>query len=319
MKKRLMDLVHFNRHIRRPLERGFMLMAIISLILMGVLGATALSADKMVDRKEGGLQSYPVAAGETVYKGALVVISSTGYLEALTDAASKRFAGVAYENKTNTTAAGYGSDGDLNCRVYTAGVFKLVCTSITQAMVGQMMYGVDDQTVDDTTGGTYYISIGRLVQYDSATVGWVDIGQRHLVAGADDVLLAPNSTNMLEVHTWGVVVKAVAGSCSLYLATDYGAYLNSYAAGYVEFCAATGLRLRIGGKGCNLDSTGILQSAYGFAISSGVFKVTGTGLFVLSHKTDPVTTPEEGGIWYNSDQEKLQFATSSGKETVTSA
>lgn len=143
-------------------------------------------------------------------------------------------------------------------------------------------------------------------------IGYID-GRR--------VRYTADSVTKFAIHSWGVIVGGVAGSMSLYLAADYGAYLNSWAAGYLEVCAATGLRLRIGGKGCNLDSTGILQSAYGFSISSGVIRVAsgGTGIFILSFKTDPVTQPEEGAIWYNEDQEKLQFATSSGMETVTSS
>jgi len=140
----------------------------------------ALTADIDVGRKEGVIQAYPVSAGETIYKGALVCIDTDGYLIPATDTASLKFVGIAYEKKVNTTAAGYGSDGDLWCRVYTGGVFKLTCSSIAQTMVGQLLYVVDDQTVDETT--TNSVCVGRLVEYDSATSGWVDIGQRNLSA-----------------------------------------------------------------------------------------------------------------------------------------
>lgn len=169
MKKKIKNLLRFNRHVRRPLRRALMLMAMIGLMLVGVLGMTELSADQEVARKQGGLQSFPVLAAEIIYKGALVCVDATGYLCAAADTAGYKFAGVAYEKCDNT-------DGGKSCRVYTEGVFLLTCTSITQLMVGELMYVADDDVVDDSS--TNYVCAGRLVQYVSATQGWVDIGQR---------------------------------------------------------------------------------------------------------------------------------------------
>jgi len=138
----------------------------------------SLTADKEVTRKESGFQSFPVSAGETIYKGALVCLDADGYLVPAADTAGYKFAGIAYEKKDNAL----GSDGDLWCRVYTEGVHQLVCTDITQPMVGQMMYVRDDQTVDDTS--TNYVAVGILVEYIGAASGWVDIGQRGLTKDA---------------------------------------------------------------------------------------------------------------------------------------
>lgn len=309
MKRAITDLLHFNRDVRRPLKRAFLLMGMVLLITLGMANMAVLAADKEVDRKVGGLQSFPVADGETIYKGALVVVSSTGYLEALTDAASKRFAGVAYEKKDNSG----GSDGTLNCRVYTEGVFLLTATSITQAMVGQMMYGTDDQTIDDTTGGTYYIAVGRLIEYVSDTSGWVNIGQRHLVGGADNILLAPNATKMFEVHTWGIVMA----SNSFYVAADYGAYITSLQAGYLHLVGSTGVSIRVGANIWNVTAAGC-ASAYPVTLTAELV-MSGVGAKVaLAQVPSPSTRPGEGRIWYNSTDKKLEFSTDTGVELITS-
>jgi hypothetical protein len=134
----------------------------------------ALSAAKDVPRKTGEMQSYPVYRTTKIYKGGLVNINATGYAIAATDTAGLVCVGVAYETVDNTS----GSDGDLWVRVYRAGSFKLAATSITQAMVGQLMYVVDDATMDDTAGSTNKVVVGTLEQYESATSGWVNVGQR---------------------------------------------------------------------------------------------------------------------------------------------
>jgi len=153
--------------------RTFMLLMVMAMVLAFNI-PLALAADTQIPRKEAGLQSYPVAETTTIYKGALVCVNTSGYLVPAADTAGYRFKGIAYEQVDNSS----GSNGDLNCRVHTGDVHQLACSSITQAMVGQMMYVVDDSAVDDTA--TNFIAVGRLVQYDSATSGWVDISQRGL-------------------------------------------------------------------------------------------------------------------------------------------
>jgi len=131
---------------------------------------TALTADRDTPRKTGGLQSYPCGV-DVIYKGSLVGIPADGYVEAMVLGTTIKFAGIAEEKVDNSA----GSNGAKNVRVHTTGVFKLNATSITQAMVGQMMYAVDDNTFDDQPGD-YGIPVGILVEYVSATVGWIDIG-----------------------------------------------------------------------------------------------------------------------------------------------
>jgi hypothetical protein len=163
--------------MRKSMHKWFLAMAMTMLIVLGI--PAALSADSQVARKEAGLQSYPVAGSSTqIYKGAFVCLNTSGYLVAGADTAGLRYAGVAYENVLNA-----GSDGDKSCKVHTNGVFLKPASSITQAMVGRMMYLVDDDTFDDSQSD---VPVGVLVRFESTTSGWIDIGQRDLLTGFQD-------------------------------------------------------------------------------------------------------------------------------------
>ena len=156
--------------MKRAFRKWSLLMGMIMLIALGI--PAALSADSQIPRKEGGLQSFPVAGSSTqIYKGAQVCVNTGGFLVAGADTNAYRFVGIAYENVLNA-----GSDGDKACRVHTTGVFLLAAISIEQAMVGRTMYLVDDATFDDTSSNR--IAVGTLVRFESATSGWIDIGQR---------------------------------------------------------------------------------------------------------------------------------------------
>ena len=130
----------------------------------------ALTDNRETDRKDGILLAIPVAASTTIYKGAQCAIDAAGNLVPASDTAALRGGLVAYEKKDNSA----GSAGDVKCRVYRRGIFLFAATAITLAMVGDMMYVVDDQTFDDSKG-TNAIMAGRLVDYESATKGWIDI------------------------------------------------------------------------------------------------------------------------------------------------
>lgn len=139
--------------------------------LLPLLGV--LSADAEIQRKQAGLQSFPVYTATTIYKGSLVSLNSTGYAIASADTAGTKFIGIAYEKVANA-----GDSAALWIRVYTEGTFRLPATSITQAMVGDLMYVVDSGTMDDTAGSTNKIAVGTLVEFETTVIGWVNIGQR---------------------------------------------------------------------------------------------------------------------------------------------
>lgn len=140
-----------------------------------------LTADRNTQSREGAIAVYPVVATEVIYKGALVAVDAAGFLTAAADAANLRIVGVADEQIDNDP----GADGDLSCRVVSGRKFRFAAIAITQALVNQVMYVVDDQTFDDSLG-TNGIKAGRLVEFISTTEGWIYIPKGGLGDGITD-------------------------------------------------------------------------------------------------------------------------------------
>ena len=134
---------------------------------------TALAKDRATPYREGVEVEYPVAASVKIYAGSLVCADANGFATPAADTSGLRFAGVALEQVDNSA----GADGAKNVRVRRHGVFEFDAASITQAMVGDPMYAVDDHTFDDAAGPTNDIKVGVLVKYGSATKGWIDIAR----------------------------------------------------------------------------------------------------------------------------------------------
>ena len=128
---------------------------------------TALAAERETEQQLPGICSqYPQAAVKC-WKGGMVMLNTSGYATPAADATAGRgVIGVAARTRAAPSNA-----GDNDIEVLT-GVFKFNATSITQAMVGRVMYVVDDNTVDEDPG-TYGIKAGILVKYESSTSGWV--------------------------------------------------------------------------------------------------------------------------------------------------
>jgi len=133
----------------------------------------ALTADRETTRKEDSIKSFPVAATTQIYKGSLVMLNSAGYLVPGADISGAKFAGVAYEKVLGGAAA-----GDKWCKVYRTGVFDFAASGLSQANVGDPMYMSDDQTFALASAMINDITCGVLVEYISATRGWLDIGAR---------------------------------------------------------------------------------------------------------------------------------------------
>lgn len=132
----------------------------------------ALTQDRETPRKEGILLEYPVAASTTIYKGSIVmVVTGTGYAVPGANTANGVVIGVATEKVDNSS----GSDGDLTVEVERKGLFKFAASSIAITDVGKAVFVVDDQTFDETDPGNS-VSAGKLVKYESATLGWIDLG-----------------------------------------------------------------------------------------------------------------------------------------------
>lgn len=161
---------------------------------------TALSADRETKRKEAGFKSLLMGT-DIIYKGGMVTLNTSGLAVAGQAAQGYKFAGVAYEKVDDSAGA-----GTKWCRVYTEGLFLLPATSITQAMVGHMMYLQDDQTFDDVPASAAAIPCGILHEYVSTTLGWIDIGpavaleavlKEKVVTLTDDYTVTPEESGTI--------------------------------------------------------------------------------------------------------------------------
>jgi hypothetical protein len=131
----------------------------------------ALTQDRPTTYRDGIEVEYPVATDTRIFAGSLVCVNTEGYAVPAADTAGYVIVGVAQEQADNRG----GANGAKQVRLRRSGVFKFDAASITQAMVGQPMYVVDDHTFDDAEGPTNDIRVGVLVKYSSATQGWIDI------------------------------------------------------------------------------------------------------------------------------------------------
>ena len=133
----------------------------------------ALTKDRATPYRDGIEIEFPVAANSKIYSGSLVCANTSGYAVPAADTAGFAFLGVALEQVDNTG----GADGVKKVRLRRTGVFEFDAASITQDMVGDDMFAVDDHTMDDTAGITNNIRVGMLVKYVADTKGWIDISR----------------------------------------------------------------------------------------------------------------------------------------------
>jgi hypothetical protein len=165
---------------------------------------TVLSADsrtrQVMDWGHGG--NYPVLAAAVIYKGALVCVDANGYAIPATDTAAIYCVGVAEEAVTGGT-----SSGDKWVKVGAGRAYLFAATSITQAMVGEPMYVVDDNTVDDTS--TNLCLVGVLVKYVTTTSGWVLVAPSYSLA-LSGVTSSAGELNYLDITGAGTVQASKA-------------------------------------------------------------------------------------------------------------
>lgn len=131
----------------------------------------ALSADRNTPMKDGELVPVPVAAGVTIFAGALVAANATGYATPGATATTLTYLGRAEEAKDNAA----GADGDLTVLVRRGKAFKFANSgsdAVTQASLGKVCYIEDDQTVAATDGTGTRSAAGIVVGVESDGV-WV--------------------------------------------------------------------------------------------------------------------------------------------------
>lgn len=134
---------------------------------------TALTKGRNTPVRAGEQFEDPVAAGETIYEGALVALDASGNAVPGSTATTLTARGRALEQADN---AG-GSAGDIDVTV-EAGVFRWANSSgdpIDRTHIGGTAYIEDDQTVSATDGGSTQSEAGRIVDLDDDGV-WVATG-----------------------------------------------------------------------------------------------------------------------------------------------
>jgi hypothetical protein len=125
-----------------------------------------------------GVLEVPVKATQKIYKGALVMCDSTGYLVPGAAATGCRAAGRADPGTDNVLDTTGMSSGDVKCKV-DVGVFRWDNSTSTDAITITEMYKdcyiVDDHTVAKTDGSTTRSVAGKVILVDSSGV-WVKTG-----------------------------------------------------------------------------------------------------------------------------------------------
>ncbi len=125
----------------------------------------AVSANQITLMQGAGRLTRSKAAAVNLYAGTLAFFdASTGYITNDDNAGANAFAGVVYQQCDNSG----GSAGDLEVELYTDGIFRLTGSSFTQATNGDLVYAIDNYTIQ--ASATSASKVGRVVNYVSATV-----------------------------------------------------------------------------------------------------------------------------------------------------
>lgn len=129
-----------------------------------------LTADRNTPRRDGVQYEDPVAAGQTIYRGALVCLNATGELVKGAVATTLKARGVA---ETSTLDVDY--KGTVRSR---RGVWRFKNSAagdaIAAADIGANCFIVDDETVAKTNG-TSTRSVAGVVRAVDAQGVWVEI------------------------------------------------------------------------------------------------------------------------------------------------
>lgn len=128
----------------------------------------ALTAEKQVQEKDGVVHAAPMGAA-VIYRGAMVMHNTSGFLVPCATAAGSFFAGIAEETVNNSA----GAAGDEVCRYKMEGRYLLEGAGFVQGDVGEIVYASDDQTITKTSLNNPIV--GRVDEYVSATQLWVKL------------------------------------------------------------------------------------------------------------------------------------------------
>ncbi len=125
----------------------------------------AVTANQITLMQGAGRLTRSKAAAVNLYAGTIAFFdATTGYITNDDNAGANAFAGIVYQQCDNSG----GSAGDLEVELYTDGIFRLTGSSFTQATNGDLVYAIDNYTIQ--ASATSASKVGRVVNYVSATV-----------------------------------------------------------------------------------------------------------------------------------------------------
>lgn len=132
---------------------------------------TALAADRDTPFRAGEFFHLPCAATKVFYKGALIVLDSSGNAEPATAADDKIIVGVSQDSFTSTTAAAEKVEVKRGPHWFVNG------DNITKAHIGDQAFAGDDATVYKAPSAAALRSpIGKILDVDSTLGVCVDVG-----------------------------------------------------------------------------------------------------------------------------------------------
>lgn len=130
----------------------------------------ALTKDRNTNRKQGGWNSDPVAAGVQIFAGSLVAINAAGYAVPASATATLKIRGVAQAAADNRG----GANGAVQIDSVRGEAFQLANFSgeINRTHIGSPCYAVDDETVSIADGGATRPKAGTVLDVEGGQV-WV--------------------------------------------------------------------------------------------------------------------------------------------------
>ena len=176
----------------------------------------AATSDVRIVRAEGFVNSYPVAAATTLFRGEMITKDGGGFAKSLTD--GDKFEGHAYHQVANTTAAGFGTAGDRRVEVIRgeSGKYQLEVTlaNSSDLLVGAYVYAVDDSLLTLAPMATV---VGRLVQHVSANLAIVEfdtgLSRENMGAGVHGLFMPFRQMPLVDGDIWTITdVEVGAGS-----------------------------------------------------------------------------------------------------------
>jgi hypothetical protein len=130
------------------------------------MAALTAAANRQAMGSIKGRIRIPVKAATQIWKGAIVQTDAGGFAQPAVAGAGAPVMGIAAESKL-----GGATDGANFVEVEYGRAYRFAASSITQAMIGDPMLVIDDNTVDETSAGSP--AVGELVEFISTTEGWV--------------------------------------------------------------------------------------------------------------------------------------------------